>query len=244
MDESTTTSSSLEEPLIIPSTDTSAIEADVADSSPSLTTKNVRGAVVNLCATTMGGGILLLPIALSYAGWVGGTLTLIFFAGMTEVSMQLLLSAGRTCNVYGYEALGEALFGRGGELAVKIALLLLLMGACITTVLTVGEVAGKGMQKVVGEDSALSNVKVLTGAALVVISPVAAADSLQSLRHTSSSALLSLFVVFFIMLYFFFDNCSVGKEVQAFNLEQPALLPLGIPLQSLAFCSQFNVLPM
>lgn len=206
--------------------------------------KEVFGALVNLCATTMGGGILLLPIALSYAGWLGGSLTLIFFAAMTDASMQLLLSAGKTCGVYGYEALGEALFGRVGELAVKVALLFLLLGACITTVLTVGEVAGKAIEKVVGEGSVLGNVKLLTGVAVLVISPAAASDSLHSLRHTSSTALLSLFLVFGVMLYFFFANCSVGPEVQAFNTRKPFLLPLGIPFQSLAFCSQFNVLPM
>ena len=64
---------------------------------------SIVGSIATLSATAMGAGILSLPIAISYCGAVLGTLLLLVFAVLSDVSLIMLLRASKATGLYDLE---------------------------------------------------------------------------------------------------------------------------------------------
>ena len=74
-----------------------------------------RAACVNLIATTVGTGVLSIPISFSYTGLIPGLVILCFFAYLSDASMRFIASASSRMHASSYAELGERVYGRSGR---------------------------------------------------------------------------------------------------------------------------------
>lgn len=252
--------------------------------------------VVTLSATAMGAGVLSLPIAFYYCGYVGGTLLLLLMALMSDYSLLLLVRAGRAANQHTIEGIGRAYYGRKGALLVKVSLLALLFGAMIILLIVVGDVMTPPFQyfaldgeyqKTCPADPAglpgtnhahairpskcpdpmwwagtwrcsdCSPPPWWAGRAAIVTTLMAAMfplflqRKLAALQYTSSAAVAAIIFVFCCLAARFPNKVGGSCEATAggvsptarpFNIG-PSMM-LAMPMMSLAFCCQFNILDL
>ena len=87
---------------------------------------------VNLFATTVGAGVLSVPISFAYCGSVvSGLLVLGAFCALSEASLWFLVEGAERTSTGSYLALGERCFGSAGSAAALWSLLGLLGGAMV-----------------------------------------------------------------------------------------------------------------
>mmetsp|Transcript_51292 Transcript_51292/g.130412 ORF Transcript_51292/g.130412 Transcript_51292/m.130412 type:complete len:426 (-) Transcript_51292:33-1310(-) len=79
-------------------------------------------AAVNLAATAMGTGVLTLPFAFARCGPMRCLLLLIFLAATTDVTLCLMIGAGRRLRLCSLGAILTRLFGAGGSLAFTVVM--------------------------------------------------------------------------------------------------------------------------
>jgi len=226
------------------------------------------GASANLMASSMGAGILALPKALWLSGAVLGTVLLAIFGVASALSLIFLTASARTTTAYGFEALGKRLHGVCGQTAVRVALLGLLCGAFVIVVIVIGDLAtplwcqwGANGTFVVqlGECSADSlrwpHLSFFFGRVFVtcvmVVIPffLSLARDLGTLRFSSILAVLAVVYVCVALCVKlaqkqFGDHSFKMGEGVALATSSPINLVLSFPIQFLAFCCQFTVLPL
>ena len=84
--------------------------------------------IVSLSATAIGAGMLSLPISIYYCGAALGTAMIILFAGLSDISMIMLLRCASETRLYDYESLAYHCIGHPGRIATRVVLISLLFG--------------------------------------------------------------------------------------------------------------------
>jgi amino acid permease len=97
--------------------------------------------VITLGVTTMGAGILSLPIATAYCGsMTTGVAFLGIFALAADYALVLIVRAARNLRVSSLGDLGHACYGSFGSSLVSGTLITLLFGAMVTIMIVIGDV--------------------------------------------------------------------------------------------------------
>ena len=209
-----------------------------------------RAACINLVATTIGTGILSVPISLSYCGLAPGLAILAFFAILSSASLRFLSAAAALVHASSYAAIGERVFGTLGRELVLWSLLLLLAGASIQVHICITDLVEMLAERLLDQDIERD---FLSAAITLIVTPLCMPIELHSLRHLSSASVLAILFTTGCIV----TRCIVGGShndtaVASSSSTAPWLLAtplsvrwsLAMPIHSLAYCNQFQILDL
>ena len=201
---------------------------------------------VNLFATTVGAGVLSVPISFAYCGSVvSGLLVLGAFCALSEASLWFLVEGAERTSTGSYLALGERCFGSAGSAAALWSLLGLLGGAMVQIFIIVIDIVH--MLLSLWGASSLSRTTVAAGVT-VLAAPLCLPHELMALRFTSSLSVGAiLFTCGCIVSLCALDRDGLGGLAPREGDPAAELFgvsgdwPLALPIFSLAFCSHFQI---
>ncbi|XP_020522697.1 sodium-coupled neutral amino acid transporter 1 isoform X2 [Amborella trichopoda] len=98
------------------------------------------GAVFNLSTTVVGAGIMGLPAAMKLLGIGPGIAIIIFMAFLTEFSIKIMLKFSKPANSVTYSGLMRDSFGRTGEIALQICIIINNVGTLVVFMIIIGDV--------------------------------------------------------------------------------------------------------
>ncbi|XP_010927988.1 amino acid transporter AVT6A [Elaeis guineensis] len=165
------------------------------------------GAVFNLSTTIVGAGIMALPATMKVLGLVPGIVLIIFFAFLTEASIDMLIRFSRAGKTISYAGVMGDAFGKIGKMLLQICVVINNIGVMIVYMIIIGDVVSGTSSGGVHHSGILEGwfgdhwwngrFFVLLVTTLVIFAPLACFKHIDSLRFTSalSVALAVVFVV-------------------------------------------------
>ncbi|XP_020571294.1 sodium-coupled neutral amino acid transporter 2-like [Phalaenopsis equestris] len=165
------------------------------------------GAVFNLSTTIVGAGIMSLPATMKVLGLVPGIFMIIFFAFLTEASIEFLIRFSQVGKSVSYAGVMGDSFGKIGRMLLQICVIVNNVGVMIVYMIIIGDVlsgtSSSGLHHSgvlegwFGEHWWNGRFFVLLVTTLVVFAPLASFKHVDSLSYTSalSVALAVIFVV-------------------------------------------------
>ena len=205
--------------------------------------KAMIGASANLMATSMGTGMLALPIAVYYSGAVTGTVLIIAMAILSDISLVFLVKAAKQSNTTNLQELGRYYYGHQGELIVNVSLVALLLCASLSVLIAIADLLTPIWQhalKTENYDHWYCQYWFVMLLCVAIIYPISIPNNLSPLKWSSSGAVLSIFLVFIFMGIRFCQH-GVAKDSKIDLFVDSPIATLALPIQGLAYASQFNV---
>ena len=202
-------------------------------------------AVVSLFATTVGAGVLSVPISFAYCGSSYlATLLLLAFCIASAASLRFIAGAARRTGAKSYLSLGTRCFGDAGSAAVTWSLFGLLGGAVVQMIIIVVDLLemlliGRGP---VGD--ATASRPYLLVAVVLAATPLCLPHEILQLRFTSSLSVIAILFTCACIVGLALTDDGEGYSESEISAAAPASVSwvLAMPIFSLAYCSQFNVL--
>lgn len=260
----------LGEPLLAPKALPTGDDLKFREAEHRKATGTVWGGIINLSATSMGAGVLALPVAMYYGGWVLGCATLLLFAWLCDVSLMLIVQARRVSGKAGLDEMAEFFYGRAGRIVVKASLISLLFGGSVVLLLVGAQLLTPALQffalggHVYSSDcrgpcasvdvpwwagtihcATCETPPIWASQSVVTVVLMAVIFPLTLARSLSALSYTSSAAVFAIL---FVVGCVVAKFVSRGGIEASstpfvarANMLVGCSLQGVAFCNQFNV---
>ena len=213
-------------------------------------------AAANLANSTIGAGLLALPIVLKYAGVIPGVLCILIMGGMADFSLNLLTQLASTLppGRQTYEDLGGILLGgRAGTKLVEISTLGINFGAITAYVIILGDMIVPVVRWVADVDDGenpfwASRVFLTLLAATSCMLPLSLLRRITSLRFASMLS-LTMVVVFVVVVLFDASTKSPSSHLEGrhediswFRLSSDIFK--GIPLITFAFACHTNLYPV
>lgn len=96
------------------------------------------GAVFNLSTTIVGAGIMALPATMKVLGLVPGIALIIFFAFLTEASIDMLIRFSRAGKTISYAGVMGDAFGKIGKMLLQICVVINNVGVMIVYMIIIG----------------------------------------------------------------------------------------------------------
>jgi len=214
----------------------------------------VWGSIGNLSMTTVGAEVLSLPAAVATTGWLLGTFLLVLFAGMADLSNIFLLRCGKASGLDDYEKIGRAYLGRWGGLAVRVSLVLLLLGALTSVNVIVVDMVSSNMGYFSLDGQWFNSRIFISFMNIFLMWPLCLLAQVYQLRHVSLLAFGSVVYVLVSVCIMctldlvdpqdrpYADASTAPGEVQTLTLGRRSFLAL--PVMAMAYCAQFQVLPV
>ena len=209
---------------------------------------------ISLIATTVGAGVLSVPISYAYVGSVPmGTAMLVFFGVLSAASLRFIDVAANLMNASSYLNLGERCFGRAGASAVLWSLLGLLGGAFVQLSIIVIDLTEMLLAETVyAATDDTPNRFVVTAVVLICAYPLCLPQQLLQLSFTSSLSVGCILFTCFCIISLSLDGEEAARlaairpadaSSSADGAEAtPSMWALAMPIFSLAFCSQFQII--
>ena len=203
----------------------------------------IIGSAANLMATSMGTGMLALPIAVYYSGAVTGTVLIIAMAILSDISLVFLVNSAKQSGMTNLQELGRYFYGPNGELIVNVSLVALLLCASLSVLIAIADLLTpiwRHSLLVENYDHWYCQKWFVMFLCVAVIYPISIPSNLAPLKWSSSGAVLSIFLVF-IFLAIRFCQHGVTKDSKIDLFVDSPIAALALPIQGLAYASQFNV---
>jgi len=215
-------------------------------------------ATFNLVSTIVGGGALSLPNAISHCGLAMGLLALIYSAGMSAASIDMLIVSSRRTGKENYMQLAYKAYGDCAQKLTTVLIFLLVWMALIAYDVLIGDLL-TGILKLWIPNFTPWYRKFCVLAAISLVSPWCYKKSLHSLRYLSTFSVIAMTFVAFVVVYrtanVFGSQHEIYTEqggeteeiVVKWNIKlwpsnwQQALYVF--PVFGVAFLCHFNVLP-
>ncbi|PKA52988.1 Amino acid permease 8 [Apostasia shenzhenica] len=215
------------------------------------------GAVFNLSTTIVGAGIMSLPATMKVLGLVPGIAMIVFFAFLTEASIELLIRFSRTGKSVSYgEVMGDS-FGKAGKMLLQICVIINNVGVMVVYMIIIGDVLSGTSSSGVhhygvlegwfGEHWWNERFYVVLITTLAIFAPLASFKRVDSLRYTSALS-VALAVVFVVMT----AGIAIVKLLNG-TIKMPNLFPVipnlasvwnlftVVPILVTAFICHYNV---
>ncbi|PKA46323.1 Amino acid permease 6 [Apostasia shenzhenica] len=204
------------------------------------------GAVFNLSTTVIGAGIMSLPATMKVLGLVPGIAMIIFFAFLTEASIELLIRFSRVGKSTSYgEVMGDS-FGGTGKMLLQICVVINNIGSMVVYMIIIGDVLSGTSSSGVhhygvlegwfGEHWWNERFFVLLVTTLVIFAPLVSFKRVDSLRYTSALS-VALAVVFVVIT----AGIAVVKMLNG-SIQMPNFFPVMSDLTSV--WNLFTVVPI
>lgn len=201
------------------------------------------GSSANLMATSMGTGMLALPIAVYYSGAVTGTVLIIAMAVLSDISLVFLVKAAKESGTKSLQELGRYYYGPQGELIVNVSLVALLLCASLSVLIAIAELLTpiwRHALQTEDYDHWYCREWFVMLLCVAIIYPISIPSNLSPLKWSSSGAVISIFLVFIFMGIRFCQH-GVTKDSKIDLFVDSPIATLALPIQGLAYASQFNV---
>lgn len=156
--------------------------------------------VFNLASVTLGAGIMSIPSSFNTSGLVMGVIYLVIITALTVFSITLLSKAIEKTQIYSFEGLAAALFGRGGDIVVAVLMWLLCFGGAIGYVIAVGNIFSPifdhpSVPKYLQENAGRRCI--ISGVWLLFMLPLVLPKRINSLRYASAAGVC--FIILFVI---------------------------------------------
>jgi sodium-coupled neutral amino acid transporter 11 len=201
------------------------------------------GSAANLMATSMGTGMLALPIAVYYSGAVTGTVLIIAMAILSDISLVFLVNAAQQSGTTDLQGLGRYYYGPNGEMMVNTSLVALLLCAALSILIAIADLLTPIWQQSLQTDNYdqwYCQKWFVMCLCCALIYPISIPSNLAPLKWSSFGAVMSIFLVFVFMCIRFVQH-GVAKDSPIELFVDSPLAALALPIQGLAYASQFNV---
>jgi sodium-coupled neutral amino acid transporter 11 len=229
----------------------------IRDSMSGNSKAGIAVSIAMLSATTLGSGLLALPVSFSFVGYVVALVLLAAGALASHFSINLLLDLALYSNATTYEQLGRAAFPKFGKQLVGLFTFLIIFGGLVSFIDVIGDTLAPIANQFHGAPSK-DLLKVLV--AVPVILPLCLLKDISMLEKTSAFAVI--IIIFFSGVVVVTGIISLSNETGYVNGEwehppHPAIwdtsntlfgLPKGLfesfPIISLAYTCHFTVFPI
>eukprot|EP00828_Plagiopyla_frontata_P013746 TRINITY_DN1823_c0_g1_i2.p1 TRINITY_DN1823_c0_g1~~TRINITY_DN1823_c0_g1_i2.p1 ORF type:complete len:503 (-),score=41.08 TRINITY_DN1823_c0_g1_i2:91-1599(-) len=162
-------------------------------------------AIFNVMNTTMGCGILSLPLVLSKFGFVIGLLSIILAYFLVILTCKLLIKSKNLARQADYGKIGIICFKKAGEIIIKIMIIVDTFGMVVSYVIIFGtavdKIIEKADQNVQGSRPFYENRKLYQIIACFLIIPFVYAKSTERLKFASYICFLSILIYAFVTMY-------------------------------------------
>jgi len=206
--------------------------------------------VFSLVATMVGGGVLSLPYALQRTGVALGLVYLFGSGVISAFSIRLLISASRRSGAQSYEEVVERSFGVPAKYLTMLLLIAMTFLASVAYLVLGRDLAVPLVEAYIAGNSGLSKQghNLVAICCLIPVIPLCYAKSLHSLRFTSLSCLLALFLLTGAVIWRCVDRAEHVRPIEADDIKwvstdiESSLYAM--PFFELSFMCHFNVLPV
>uniref|UniRef100_A0A7S0RJL6 Amino acid transporter transmembrane domain-containing protein n=1 Tax=Pyramimonas obovata TaxID=1411642 RepID=A0A7S0RJL6_9CHLO len=211
---------------------------------------HVLSSIATLSVTAIGAVVLTLPAATATVGWVPTLFALVLFAVLGDLSNQFLVHAYDSCHHFGgpevdMETLGRMLLGPRWAVAIRVTLILLLLGATSAVNLIAVDMVSNLLTEFGVAHFWFTSRKALSLANILLMWPLATMRDLSKLGWVSMVGFLSLMYVFAAVVWVCLTDPRLETNVRE---AEPATLSvrsvLALPIFSVIYCAQFQVLPL
>ncbi|KAG0475128.1 hypothetical protein HPP92_014814 [Vanilla planifolia] len=215
------------------------------------------GAVFNLSTTIVGAGIMSLPATMKVLGLIPGIAMIIFFAFLTEASIELLIRSSRAGKCVSYGGAMNDSFGIAGRMLLQIFVVINNTGGLVVYFIIIGDVlsgtSSSGFHHLgvlegwFGRHWCNGRFFVLLTTTLFIFAPLASFRRVDSLRYTSalSVALAIAFVITttgIAMIKLLYGSIQMPKLFpDVSNLSSVWNLFTAVPVLVMAFICHYNV---
>jgi len=208
---------------------------------------SIWGSTFNLSNSAIGAGILALPFAVRESGLALGILFMVLMSLTLCFTLKILIWTNRIQPAAkSYEKLVWAIFGKKVSILVTASVILTTFGACTGFLVIIADLLPPIVKQIVDNDFLADRRTITIAVSIIGIIPLACLPNFNSLRFSSTMAIVSVtFTVFVVILrssQSLVDGPSVSSHYKAFNLG------LGIfdalPLISFAFGCHMQLIPI
>ncbi|KAL7719976.1 Amino acid transporter [Entamoeba marina] len=221
---------------------TSYEEIDDFDDVP-VGSASVFSTIFNLTNTIIGSGLLAVPLAFQYSGYIGGTVLLLLAWILSAFAMYQLTVVCIKTKLWTYKELSDKVGGKFVSVLVQLSVFCYCTGTCITYPIFLGgfipHIFSIFFPNTILVDRHL-NILIMS---FCVIYPISMFKNLSALKYTSFLALICVvYTTLAIVIEFFttyFDNYSTNPPT-LFNFNVSFFR--GFPYMTCAFTAHFNVL--
>jgi amino acid permease len=206
------------------------------------------GSVFNLCNSAIGAGILALPYAFHQAGVVMGMVCMIVMALMLAFTNKVLVWTNRlNPEAKSYEKLVRAVFGHKTSILVTWSVILTTFGACTGFLVIIADILPPLVKLVVSDPEWVSSrIAVTIAVSVVGILPLASLKNFNSLRFSSTMAIVSVTFTVFVIMFRSARELPLSEEqkdqISYFNYGMGIFDAL--PLISFAFGCHMQMIPI
>jgi len=211
---------------------------------------SVWGSVFNLCNSAIGAGILALPYAVQQTGVVLGLICMFVMCLTLAFTNKILVWTARlNPAAKSYEKLVKDVFGNKASYLTTFSVILTTFGACAGFLVIIGDVLPPLVKLVITNSKYdwLSHRIVVTGVCSIIgILPLASLKNFNSLRFSSTLAIISVSFTVFVILFRSAQTFPLSEEIK----EKVSLFKysMGIfdalPLISFAFGCHMQMIPI
>eukprot|EP00933_Yihiella_yeosuensis_P010691 TRINITY_DN11747_c0_g1_i2.p1 TRINITY_DN11747_c0_g1~~TRINITY_DN11747_c0_g1_i2.p1 ORF type:complete len:306 (-),score=37.25 TRINITY_DN11747_c0_g1_i2:302-1219(-) len=119
---------------------------------------SIRSSIVNISAAALGAGALSLPRAIYYSGIVLGPLMMLVLAGLSIMSIKMIVRLVELSGKDSYEEIAKVVYGPWFALLVEVNMVIFCFGTAVAYMITVGQISHQVLDAIFGatvaEDSA------------------------------------------------------------------------------------------
>jgi len=197
----------------------------------------------NLGASMLGMTIISMPLATAYGGYVLGPIVIVGMGLLADLSLCVLVRAAQLTQEKTFAGLGRRCMGPAGDAMVLTALLSILLGCAVTSVLIVAQLASHTLLTAFAlePDAAILQTEVMHAVVLLCAFPLMLLPNLSVLAPISSAALAGLLYVVVVVV------AQWGRGGLAVDVE-PARVSANLysvlSITAGAYSCHFNMLPV
>jgi hypothetical protein len=187
--------------------------------SSSCCSKLSPGSISNLCSATLGAGALSLPYAISLTGIIVGVLSLLLSAYLTIISINIIIEACVSTQLYKFEDVSKRLVGSSLSFALEASLLVFCFGTAVAYIVAVGDILDQGFHSITSLweqgstfASLYSRERVMVLFWAVIMLPLSLQTKLKRLEKFSSLGVCSIiFLVISCVIHSIIHGDTLGS---------------------------------
>ncbi|KAF4691489.1 hypothetical protein FOZ60_015352 [Perkinsus olseni] len=198
----------------------------------------IEPGVLNLCATTIGAGMLGLPKAFASCGVFIGVLVIITTSWATDRTLLWLVLCARESRRRSYEGNAQVYLGVTGERILNTTLLLLLVGACMAMMVITIDLSPPFLAPILPGAASPAVVAILTG---ITVLPFTLTKDLSILRYVSAGSLVCTLILFATLVYMILTAEAAAPTVSFWRPQSLWSVIASFPLVLSSYVGHFNI---
>jgi amino acid permease len=215
-------------------------------------TASPASSIFNLANTTVGAGIVAIPLAVQQSGIILGIISIFIFGLLSSYTLHLLLHSSTQVKKYSFKDLAIEAFGTKIGPFFELAIVLLAFGVCTVFVILISRtfpnLLASWTQNWKEGTHIISNKYLVTSLIMLfVVFPLSSLEKIQFLGFTSFIAIIAILYLVIVVCIRFFQKMIEGglptEDIIWVNSDILSILNT-FPTLIFAFGSHITLLPM